>query len=144
MVADGTIYIGAGDGGFHAVAAEDGKRRWRFDTRGAIRNAAAVDGDTVYVGSMDQFVYALSRSDGRERWRSDTGAAIDAALVVHDGRVLAGNRGAGLLSLDAATGVDADRILEIEDQGIRPAFGGPRQFARTIGGHEQVGAAGHG
>lgn len=111
VVADGTIYIGAGDGGFHAVAAEDGKRRWRFDTRGAIRNAAAVDGDTVYVGSMDQFVYALSRSDGRERWRSDTGAAIDAALVVHDGRVLAGNRGAGLLSLDAATGETKWRLF---------------------------------
>jgi outer membrane protein assembly factor BamB len=111
IIAEDTIYVGAGDGGFHAVAVEDGKRRWRFDTRGAIRNAAAVDGDTVYVGSMDKFVYALARSDGRERWRSDTGAAIDAALVVHEGRVLAGNRGAGLLSLDAVTGETTWRLF---------------------------------
>lgn len=111
VIAEDTVYVGAGDGGFHAVAVEDGKRRWRFDTRGAIRNAAAVDGDTVYVGSMDKFVYALARGDGRERWRSDTGAAIDAALVVHEGRVLAGNRGAGLLSLDAATGETKWRLF---------------------------------
>jgi len=111
LVAGDTVYVGAGDGGFHAVATDDGHRRWRFDTRGAIRNAAAVDGETVYVGSTDKFVYALARSDGRERWRSDTGAAIDAALIVHDGRVLAGNRGAGLLSLDAASGETKWRLF---------------------------------
>lgn len=111
VVADDTVYVGAGDGGFHAVAADSGKRRWRFDTRGAIRNAAAVAGDAVYVGSMDGNVYALARADGRERWRSDTGAPIDAALVVHEGRVLAGNRGAGLLSLDAATGETKWRLF---------------------------------
>ncbi|HSX60920.1 MAG TPA: PQQ-binding-like beta-propeller repeat protein [Tahibacter sp.] len=104
VVADDTVYVGAGDGSFHAVAIEDGKRRWRFATRAAIRNAAAVDGETVYVGSMDNSVYALARADGRERWRNDTGAAVDAAPIVHEGRVLVGNRGAGLLSIDAASG----------------------------------------
>ena len=111
VVADDTVYVGAGDGGFHAVAADTGKRRWRFDTRGAIRNAAAVAGDTVYVGSLDHHVYALARADGRERWRSDTGAAVDAAPVVHEGRVLVGNRGAGLLSLDAANGETKWRLF---------------------------------
>lgn len=111
VVADDTVYVGAGDGGFHAVATDTGKRRWRFDTRGAIRNAAAVAGDTVYVGSMDHHVYALARADGRERWRSDTGAAVDAAPVVHEGRVLVGNRGAGLLSLDAANGETKWRLF---------------------------------
>ncbi len=104
LVVEDTVYVGAGDGGFHAVAAGSGQRRWRFDTRGAIRNAAAVANDRLYVASTDHFVYALDRATGRELWRNDTGAALDAVPVVHDGRVLVGNRGAGLLSLDAASG----------------------------------------
>lgn len=104
LLVEDTVYVGAGDGGFHAVAAEDGKRRWRFDTRGAIRNAAAVAGDRLFVGSADRFVYALERASGRELWRQDTGAPVDAAPVIYENRVLVGNRGAGLLSLDAASG----------------------------------------
>ncbi|HJU37983.1 MAG TPA: PQQ-binding-like beta-propeller repeat protein [Tahibacter sp.] len=104
LVVDDTVFVGAGDGGFHAVDVANGERRWRFDTRGRIRNAAAAAGDRVYVGSGDHNVYALDRKTGREAWRTDTGAEVDAAPVVHDGRVLVGNRGAGLLSLDAATG----------------------------------------
>jgi outer membrane protein assembly factor BamB len=104
VVAGDTVYAGAGDGGLHAVNSEDGTRRWRFDTRGRIRNAVAVDGERLYLGSTDRFVYALDKASGRELWRQDTGAEVDAVPVVHEGRVLAGNRGAGLLSLDAATG----------------------------------------
>ncbi|HET9484497.1 MAG TPA: PQQ-binding-like beta-propeller repeat protein [Xanthomonadales bacterium] len=104
LVADGVVYAGAGDGGFHAIDAETGERRWRFDTRRAIRNGAALDGDRVVVGSTDGYVYSLERARGRELWRFDSGAPIDATPVVHDGRVLVGNRGYGLQSLDAATG----------------------------------------
>lgn len=111
VVADGTVYVGAADGGFHAVDAEKGERRWRFDTRGRIRNPAAAAGDRVYVGSADHFVYALESKTGREAWRADTGAEVDAAPVVHGDRVLVGNRGAGLLSLDAATGETKWRLF---------------------------------
>jgi outer membrane protein assembly factor BamB len=104
LVADGIVYVGSGDGGFHAIDANTGLRRWRFDTRGAIRNGAAIDGERVIFGSRDNHVYALDRKDGRERWRFDTGAPIDATPVVHAGRVLIGNRGVGLHSLDTASG----------------------------------------
>ncbi len=111
VVAGDTVYIGAGDGGLHAVALDTGQRRWRFDTRGAIRNAVAVDDARVYVGSLDHHIYALARADGREQWRNDTGAAVDAAPVLHEGRVLVGNRGAGLLSIDATTGETKWRLF---------------------------------
>lgn len=111
VVAGDTVYIGAGDGGLHAVDAASGQRRWRFDTRGRLRNAVAVAGGKVYVGSADHFVYALDAQSGRELWRSDTGAEVDAAPVVHAGRVLVGNRGAGLLSLDAASGETRWRLF---------------------------------
>lgn len=111
VVAGDTVYVGGADGSFHAVAADDGRRRWRFATRGAIRNGAAVTDERVYVGSTDHFVYALARSDGREFWRNDTGAAVDATPVVHEGRLLVGNRGAGLLSIDAGSGETKWRLF---------------------------------
>lgn len=104
LLVDDTIFVGAGDGGFHAVDAATGERRWRFDTRGAIRNGAAAVGDFVVFGSTDHVVYALRRDTGQEAWRHDTGAAIDATPVVDGDRVLVGNRGVGLVALDARTG----------------------------------------
>lgn len=104
VVADGVVYVGAGDGGFHAVDAATGAARWRFATGGRIRNGAAIDGARVVLGSADRFVYALERATGRELWRFDTGAEIDSAPVVFEGKVLVGNRGYGLHALAAATG----------------------------------------
>lgn len=110
LVAGDTVYVGAGDGGFHAVDAASGERRWRFDTRGRIRNGAALAGERVVFGSADHFVYALERASGKEAWRFDTGAEVDATPVLHEGRVLVGNRGPGLYSLDAATGAQQWRL----------------------------------
>lgn len=104
LVADGVVYIGSGDGSFHAVDAAAGQRRWRFETRGKIRVGAALDGARVIVGSDDHFVYALDRTTGKQAWRFDTGAEVDATPVVHDDRVFVGNRGAGLRALAAPSG----------------------------------------
>ncbi len=104
VVADGVVYVGAGDGGFHAVDVATGTARWRFATGGRIRNGAAIDGARVVVGSADHFVYALDRATGREIWKYDTQAEVDATPVVDDGKVLIGNRGPGLYALVAATG----------------------------------------
>jgi outer membrane protein assembly factor BamB len=111
VLGDGSVFVGSGDGGFHAVDAKTGLRQWRFDTRAAIRNAAALDATHVFVGSTDHHVYALERKTGKETWRFDTGAHVDAAPVVHDGRVLVGNRGPGLFSLDAASGEQKWRLF---------------------------------
>jgi outer membrane protein assembly factor BamB len=111
VVAEGTVFIGAADGGFHAVNAQTGARVWRFDTGGKIRNGAVIDGNRVIFGSADHFVYALDRGNGREQWRFDTRAEVDATPVIHAGRVLIGNRGAGLYSLDAASGEERWRLF---------------------------------
>lgn len=110
LLADGVVYVGAGDGGFHAVDAATGQRRWRFEAGAKIRTGAAVDGDLVLFGSADHFVYALRRDRGQEAWRFDTGAVVDSTPVVSDGKVLVGNRGGGLYSIDAASGQLAWRL----------------------------------
>jgi outer membrane protein assembly factor BamB len=109
LVVDRVVYVGTGDGVFHAVAAGAGKPRWQFRTGGRIRTGAALAAGRVYFGSADHFVYALDAASGREAWRADTRAEIDTTPVVHDGKILVGNRGAGLSALDAATGKESWR-----------------------------------
>ena len=104
LVADGVVYIGAADGGFVAIDAATGTRKWRFASGAKIRAGAAIDGDRVVFGSADHFVYSLDRTSGAERWRFDTGADVDATPVIHDGRVLIGNRGYGLHSIASDSG----------------------------------------
>lgn len=111
LVANGMVYVGTGDGVFHAIDAESGETRWTFRTGGRIRNGASLADGRVYVGSTDHFVYALDATDGSEAWRADTRAEVDATPVVHDGKVLVGNRGAGLSALDAATGKELWRTF---------------------------------
>ncbi|HJT99429.1 MAG TPA: PQQ-binding-like beta-propeller repeat protein [Rhodanobacteraceae bacterium] len=106
LVADGVVYIGAGDGGFHAVDAASGTRLWRFAARDRIRNGAAIDRERVVFGSADHFVHALDRASGAERWRYDTKADVDATPVVDGNRILVGNRGYGLVALAADTGAE--------------------------------------
>ena len=110
LVADGTVYVGAGDGGFHAVDAASGERKWRHAAQAKIRNGAAIDGERVVYGSADHFVYAIERASGKEAWRYDSKADIDGAPLVHDGRIYIGNRGGGLYALEAETGKELWRL----------------------------------
>ena len=103
-LADGVVYVGAGDGGFHAVDAATGARRWRFEAGGRIRGGAAVSGARVIFGSADHFVYALDAATGKEIWKFDTGAEVEDQPLVAGPRVFIGNRGAGLFALDFTTG----------------------------------------
>jgi outer membrane protein assembly factor BamB len=119
LVADGVVYVGTGDGVFHAVDAETGKPRWHFATSGRIRNGAALSADRVLVGSADHFVYALDAANGSELWCADTRAEVDTTPVVHEGKVLVGNRGAGLSAFDAETGKELWRTSS-GDRGWNP------------------------
>ncbi|HVR98318.1 MAG TPA: PQQ-binding-like beta-propeller repeat protein, partial [Thermoanaerobaculia bacterium] len=103
-LADGVVYVGSGDGGFHAVDAASGTRRWRFAAGDAVRGGAAVAGERVVFGSADRFVHALDRATGKEIWKHETEAAIEDQPLVAGDRVFIGNRGGGLYALALATG----------------------------------------
>ncbi|HEX5716820.1 MAG TPA: PQQ-binding-like beta-propeller repeat protein [Thermoanaerobaculia bacterium] len=104
LLADGVLYSGSGDGGFHAVDAASGARRWRFAAGGKVRGGAAISGERVLFGSSDHFVYALDRATGKEIWKHDTGAEVEDQPLVAGERVFIGNRGGGLYALALATG----------------------------------------
>ena len=111
VVADGVVYVGAGDGGFHAVDANSGQRKWRFATSGKIRTSAAIDGARVVVGSTDHFVYSIDRASGKEVWKFDSHADVDGAPLIDGGRVFIGNRGVGLHALASDTGKELWRLF---------------------------------
>jgi len=105
VVAEGVVYVGAGDGSVHAVDAATGVARWRTTVAGRIRTTAAVDGTRVIVASTTGVVHALDRATGSVLWTHDTGAHVDTAPVAFDGKIVVGNRGFGLVALAADTGL---------------------------------------
>lgn len=55
---------------------------WRYETRGAVRSAPAVDSEgNIYFVSDDKYLYALN-SSGLRRWRHELGKRTDASPVV--------------------------------------------------------------
>jgi len=127
VVADGTVYVGSGDGSFHAVRESTGKRLWRFqpppasstvsvggaefEQRGKVRAAAALDGSRVIFGSFDGNVYALDRVTGRKLWQKNTGARVDSTPVVMGDRLIVGTYGGLLAALDPTDGSVAWRLI---------------------------------
>jgi outer membrane protein assembly factor BamB len=108
-LADGVLYLGAGDGSFHAVNADSGQRVWRVTAaKDRIRTDALVVGDKVVFGSFDQHLYALRRADGTEVWKRAVGA-VNTPITLVAGKVAFGSRGTILAAVDPETGKTAWR-----------------------------------
>ena len=73
---DGVIYVGARDGGFHAVDSATGKDRWRFAADAPVTASAAVAGGLAYFQSDAGTVYAVRVADGALAWKRATGADL--------------------------------------------------------------------
>ena len=69
LVADGIIFVGGGDGRFHAVRAADGTAVWTWAGTTPIDGCAAVDADAVYFLDTRFNLVALDRHQGTLRWR---------------------------------------------------------------------------
>jgi outer membrane protein assembly factor BamB len=120
VLADGVLYVGSGDGSFHAVDAASGQRLWRFQNaegteedlsvpwnkHGSRKNRtdALLDGTKVIFASLDHRVYALDRQTGKQLWAKDTRAEITGSPALIGATLIVGNRGGVLAALDPATG----------------------------------------
>lgn len=111
LLADGVVYVGAGDGGFNAVDAASGERLWRFETKGKIRSDAAISGDLVMFGSFDHRFYGLDRATGQEVWNKDSHGQVSSSPVMVGKKLMAGNRAGVLAALDPSSGESLWRML---------------------------------
>jgi outer membrane protein assembly factor BamB len=72
--ADGTVYVGSGDGNLYALNAK-GTRKWSYFTGGEVSSSPAIGADgTIYVGSGDGNLYAIN-PDGTLKWSCATNSA---------------------------------------------------------------------
>ncbi|HEV7766453.1 MAG TPA: PQQ-binding-like beta-propeller repeat protein [Thermoanaerobaculia bacterium] len=104
ILADDVIYVGAGDGGLHAIDAQTGARKWRFQAKRAIRGDVLIDGDRIVFGSWGGILYAVDRATGNELWKRETYGVINNTPASIDGKIIVGNRGGLLVAFDPATG----------------------------------------
>ncbi len=92
VAAGGRLFVGTCHGRLVALAAEDGKTRWRYETGGAILGSPAWRGGVVYVNSMDGRCHAVGADDGKRRWTFATGEGLWAAPVIAAGKVFVAGR----------------------------------------------------
>lgn len=104
LLADATIYIGSGDGSFHAIDAETGKSVWRVTSNAAIRTTAVRHGGNVIFATMDGWVCAVDLLTGREAWSFKRATAYTSGPALFEDAVIVGNRGSRFRALEANTG----------------------------------------
>ncbi len=106
VLADGVLYIGAADGGFHAVNATDGTQVWRIQADGKIRGTAALSGPNLVFATLKGPVHMVERATGKEVWKQEGKTPVTSSPVVMGDKVISGSRGSVLRALRLDTGAE--------------------------------------
>ena len=90
IAADGTTYIGSGDGKIYAIT-QNGTLRWAYDTGASIDSSPAIASDgKILIGCNDGRLLCLEPS-GELEWAYQTGDAVRCSPLVNDGVVYVGS-----------------------------------------------------
>jgi outer membrane protein assembly factor BamB len=106
---DGTIYIGANNSNFYAIA-PDGKLKWLYEAERELAGiwttaALSTDNSTLYFGANKGGVYALNAADGKLKWQSNVFGSIYASPTLDKaGTLYVGTTIGHLLALSATNG----------------------------------------
>jgi outer membrane protein assembly factor BamB len=106
---DGTIYIGANNSNFYAIA-PDGRLDWMFQAQREIAGiwstaALSPDGSTLYFGANRGGIYAVNREDGSLKWQFPiVGSVYSSPALDANGTVYTGSTVGHVFALDGNTG----------------------------------------
>jgi outer membrane protein assembly factor BamB len=106
---DGTIYIGANNSNFYAIA-PDGSQKWLFEAEreiAGIWSAACLSADSsvLYFGANKGGVYALNARDGSKKWQFPVYGSIYASPALdRQGLLYVATTVEHVFAIDTATG----------------------------------------
>ncbi len=100
----GTVFVGALDGTFHAVDLETGKEKWKFQAGTGISSSPCVSEGSVYFGDEEGAFYALEAATGKLRWKFQTEAEIMSSPSCAGGQILFGSYDSHLYALSSRDG----------------------------------------
>ena len=106
---DGTIYVGANNSNFYAVA-PDGQLEWLFEAQREIAGiwstaALSADNSTLYFGANKGGIYAVDRVNGSLRWQHEiVGSVYSSPALDATGTLYTGSTVGHVFALDGASG----------------------------------------
>src|SRR5262249_15357636 len=104
-IADGVVFVGAGDGDLLAIDLETGKLKWKYATGNPIgESSPAVSGGLVYIGDLGGIVHAGHVSDGSKAWTFKPGGEVKSSPAIAGDLMLIGSYDTHLYAFDAKTG----------------------------------------
>jgi outer membrane protein assembly factor BamB len=116
---DGTVYVGANNSNFYAIA-PDGQLRWMYEAEREVAGiwssgAISADAKTVYFGANKGGIYAVNTQDGSLRWQFDiVGSVYNSPTLDGQGRLYTGSTVGHLFAVDADKGT---RIFDYATSG---------------------------
>ena len=145
-VANGTVYVGSGDGHLYALQLATGDRRWRYDAGSEVSSSPAVGGGLVYATARDGSIFAVDAATGTRRWRLTTrpdlplpwghesGDHFLSSPAYVAGTIVVGAGDGGVYALDAATGKQKWRAQTDGRVRASPAVANGRVYAASYDG----------
>ena len=102
----GQIYVGVRTGMIFCLKAADGRKRWEFETKGAIttKPIQPETSENLFFASDDGNLYSLSARDGSLRWKQPLKAAAESELAVSNGLIVARLSNGSIMAFSQKTG----------------------------------------
>lgn len=127
----GLVYVAGQSTGVHALSADSGEVRWRFEMRAAGTLVPTPDGGLAGVSPLDG-VFVLEADGSRLRWRSRTDPGVLSTPVVVQGQVFVSHSELGLLAFDQQTGELSAQLRTGSGMGSQVTYDPGRQRVFAI------------
>ncbi|MFN2438246.1 MAG: PQQ-binding-like beta-propeller repeat protein, partial [Chitinophagaceae bacterium] len=97
------VVVGNQNGLVEALTLKDGKRKWRFQTRGPIFSSPSFAAGKIVFGSADGIVYCLN-DKGKIQWKLKTDASVLGSPVIQNETVYIGGSDSCFQAVELASG----------------------------------------
>ncbi|OGQ21765.1 MAG: hypothetical protein A3C46_07690 [Deltaproteobacteria bacterium RIFCSPHIGHO2_02_FULL_44_16] len=98
------LYVGVDAGKFYALETKPMRKKWVFETEGAVHASADLDQDVVFFGDVRGNVYALNAMSGILVWQRRLDDEILSPPLASEGKLYVVTQSGRLFALDRETG----------------------------------------